>query len=136
MSRSLPLIFSLARASLGLHLRFSPSRSQHNPSFTFTSLSCFMAPAFEAQGGAPPPQAEPVQEQAAVSQNNAHFSNYESRITIVGSGNWGSVASKLIASNTLRLSSFHGIYYLLLYAIYKLYMWLTLTILLRIHSRP
>ncbi|KAK7844835.1 glycerol-3-phosphate dehydrogenase [nad(+)] [Quercus suber] len=89
MSRLLPLIFSLARASLGLHLRLSPSRFQHNPSFTFTSLSRFMAPAFEAQGGAPPPQAEPVQEQAAASQNNAHFSNYESKVTIVGSGNWG-----------------------------------------------
>ncbi|KAL3567830.1 hypothetical protein D5086_030481 [Populus alba] len=30
-----------------------------------------------------------------------------SRVTIVGSGNWGSVAAKLIASNTLKLASFH-----------------------------
>ncbi|KAK3012828.1 hypothetical protein RJ639_010420 [Escallonia herrerae] len=30
-----------------------------------------------------------------------------SKVTIVGSGNWGSVAAKLIASNTLKLSSFH-----------------------------
>ncbi|PIA30335.1 hypothetical protein AQUCO_05600044v1 [Aquilegia coerulea] len=29
------------------------------------------------------------------------------KVTIVGSGNWGSVASKLIASNTLKLNSFH-----------------------------
>ncbi|KAG0461142.1 hypothetical protein HPP92_021439 [Vanilla planifolia] len=29
------------------------------------------------------------------------------RVTVVGSGNWGSVAAKLIASNTLRLSCFH-----------------------------
>ncbi|CAL0323250.1 unnamed protein product [Lupinus luteus] len=29
-----------------------------------------------------------------------------SKVTIVGSGNWGSVAAKLIASNTLRLSNF------------------------------
>ncbi|XP_004516127.1 glycerol-3-phosphate dehydrogenase [NAD(+)]-like [Cicer arietinum] len=29
------------------------------------------------------------------------------KVTIVGSGNWGSVAAKLIASNTLKLSSFH-----------------------------
>ncbi|KAG6421733.1 hypothetical protein SASPL_118290 [Salvia splendens] len=28
-------------------------------------------------------------------------------VTVVGSGNWGSVAAKLIASNTLKLSSFH-----------------------------
>ncbi|CAA0820147.1 Glycerol-3-phosphate dehydrogenase [Striga hermonthica] len=31
----------------------------------------------------------------------------KSRVTVVGSGNWGSVAAKLIASNTLRLNSFH-----------------------------
>ncbi|KAL0424246.1 UNVERIFIED_CONTAM: Glycerol-3-phosphate dehydrogenase [NAD(+)] [Sesamum radiatum] len=29
------------------------------------------------------------------------------RVTVVGSGNWGSVAAKLIASNTLKLNSFH-----------------------------
>lgn len=32
----------------------------------------------------------------------------KSRVTIVGSGNWGSVAAKLIASNALKLPSFHG----------------------------
>ncbi|XP_023735218.1 glycerol-3-phosphate dehydrogenase [NAD(+)] [Lactuca sativa] len=37
--------------------------------------------------------------------NNDHPPKY--KVTIVGSGNWGSVASKLIASNTLKLSSFH-----------------------------
>ncbi|KAI4339518.1 hypothetical protein MLD38_024457 [Melastoma candidum] len=31
----------------------------------------------------------------------------KSKVTVVGSGNWGSVASRLIASNTLRLDSFH-----------------------------
>ncbi|KAH1193595.1 Glycerol-3-phosphate dehydrogenase [NAD(+)] [Glycine max] len=29
------------------------------------------------------------------------------KVTVVGSGNWGSVAAKLIASNTIRLASFH-----------------------------
>lgn len=29
------------------------------------------------------------------------------KVTIIGSGNWGSVASKLIASNTIKLPSFH-----------------------------
>ncbi|XP_026381918.1 glycerol-3-phosphate dehydrogenase [NAD(+)] 1, chloroplastic-like isoform X3 [Papaver somniferum] len=29
------------------------------------------------------------------------------QVTIIGSGNWGSVAAKLIASNTLKLNSFH-----------------------------
>lgn len=33
----------------------------------------------------------------------------KSRVTVVGSGNWGSVAAKLIASNTLKFSSFHGL---------------------------
>lgn len=32
----------------------------------------------------------------------------KSRVTVVGSGNWGSVAAKLIASNALKLPSFHG----------------------------
>lgn len=32
---------------------------------------------------------------------------HKSKVTVVGSGNWGSVASKLIASNTLKLGSFH-----------------------------
>uniref|UniRef100_A0A7N0U8N2 Glycerol-3-phosphate dehydrogenase [NAD(+)] n=1 Tax=Kalanchoe fedtschenkoi TaxID=63787 RepID=A0A7N0U8N2_KALFE len=31
----------------------------------------------------------------------------ESRVAVVGSGNWGSVAAKLIASNALQLHSFH-----------------------------
>ncbi|KAI3501018.1 hypothetical protein L1887_36848 [Cichorium endivia] len=37
--------------------------------------------------------------------NNEHPPTF--KVTVVGSGNWGSVASKLIASNTLKLSSFH-----------------------------
>ncbi|KAL6552926.1 hypothetical protein OROGR_006768 [Orobanche gracilis] len=31
----------------------------------------------------------------------------KSRVAVVGSGNWGSVAAKLIASNTLKFDSFH-----------------------------
>ncbi|KAM7279494.1 hypothetical protein ACFE04_006628 [Oxalis oulophora] len=31
----------------------------------------------------------------------------KSKVTVIGSGNWGSVAAKLIASNTLKLDSFH-----------------------------
>ncbi|KAG6578681.1 Glycerol-3-phosphate dehydrogenase [NAD(+)] 1, chloroplastic, partial [Cucurbita argyrosperma subsp. sororia] len=42
---------------------------------------------------------------------DAHFSDdgvsRKSKVTVVGSGNWGSVAAKLIASNAARLSSFH-----------------------------
>lgn len=32
----------------------------------------------------------------------------KSKVTVIGSGNWGSVAAKLIGSNTLKLESFHG----------------------------
>ncbi|KAK4272140.1 hypothetical protein QN277_020731 [Acacia crassicarpa] len=38
------------------------------------------------------------------SENNA---SYTFKVTVIGSGNWGSVAAKLIASNTLALTSFH-----------------------------
>lgn len=40
--------------------------------------------------------------------DNVEVPDNKSRVTVVGSGNWGSVAAKLIASNTLKLSSFHG----------------------------
>ncbi|KAL4368934.1 hypothetical protein GQ457_05G018850 [Hibiscus cannabinus] len=32
---------------------------------------------------------------------------FKSRVTVIGSGSWGSVAAKLVASNTLQISSFH-----------------------------
>lgn len=55
-----------------------------------------MAPAFEDKTGASP----------------ENFStddvSHKSKVTVVGSGNWGSVAAKLIASNALKLNSFHG----------------------------
>ncbi|KAL6521795.1 hypothetical protein OROGR_018364 [Orobanche gracilis] len=35
------------------------------------------------------------------------MAHLKSRVTVVGSGNWGSVAAKLIASNTLKLNSYH-----------------------------
>lgn len=38
----------------------------------------------------------------------------KSRVTVVGSGNWGSVAAKLIASNTLNINSFHGLFFFFL----------------------
>ncbi|XP_057445598.1 glycerol-3-phosphate dehydrogenase [NAD(+)]-like isoform X2 [Lotus japonicus] len=47
------------------------------------------------------------QEGETVVQNNVGDATHRSKVTVIGSGNWGSVASKLIASNTLRLSSFH-----------------------------
>ncbi|KAG4182225.1 hypothetical protein ERO13_A09G031100v2 [Gossypium hirsutum] len=87
---SLPLIFSSSHFS------------------TFIS----MAPAFEPVS--PPHQeAEP---QTATPHHTDTVNNFgndgqvvgsKSKVTVVGSGNWGSVAAKLIASNTLKLNSFH-----------------------------
>lgn len=75
-----------------------------------------MAPALEAslaeqqvqdgeRGGA---------ENILTSNTNNEEITYNYKVTIVGSGNWGSVASKLIASNTLKLSSFHGLNFAIL----------------------
>ncbi|XP_014505350.1 glycerol-3-phosphate dehydrogenase [NAD(+)] isoform X2 [Vigna radiata var. radiata] len=62
-----------------------------------------MAPALEAQV---------QQEEQSLPHNNNFYNTlndatHRSKVTVIGSGNWGSVASKLIASNTLRLPSFH-----------------------------
>ncbi|XP_021594720.1 glycerol-3-phosphate dehydrogenase [NAD(+)] isoform X2 [Manihot esculenta] len=76
---------------------FSISRSLLSP---FLSSSSFlMAPpaAMEA------PEAAPRNAFTNVASAASHIS----RVTVVGSGNWGSVAAKLIASNTLKLPSFH-----------------------------
>lgn len=67
-----------------------------------------MAPSLEsqqltAQGGVE--QEETASETASV----IHQLDDKYRVTVVGSGNWGSVAAKLIASNTLKLPSFHGL---------------------------
>lgn len=44
------------------------------------------------------------------------------RVAVIGSGNWGSVASRLIASNTAKLPSFYGtrILCLLLFQIFSI----------------
>ncbi|KAH9742629.1 glycerol-3-phosphate dehydrogenase (NAD(+)) 1 [Citrus sinensis] len=61
--------------------------------------SLFMAPAFEDNNSETLP--------SSFSSGSDDGVLHKSKVTVVGSGNWGSVASKLIASNTLRLSSFH-----------------------------
>ncbi|KAL5707316.1 glycerol-3-phosphate dehydrogenase (NAD(+)) [Ranunculus cassubicifolius] len=45
--------------------------------------------------------------QAMDGNTNNNASSKYNKITIVGSGNWGSVAAKLIASNTLKLDNFN-----------------------------
>ncbi|EOY02594.1 PREDICTED: glycerol-3-phosphate dehydrogenase [NAD(+)] [Theobroma cacao] len=89
---SLPLIFASSH--------FSPFRS--------ISLPVSMAPAFEQ---VPVPQegetATPHDTNTGNNVGNDGQAGFKSRITVVGSGNWGSVAAKLIASNTLKLNSFH-----------------------------
>ncbi|KAE8710039.1 Glycerol-3-phosphate dehydrogenase 1-like protein [Hibiscus syriacus] len=49
----------------------------------------------------------PVPEPPHDTINNDAQVDFKSRVTVVGSGNWGSVAAKLIASNTVKLNSFH-----------------------------
>ncbi|GMI67461.1 Glycerol-3-phosphate dehydrogenase plastidic [Hibiscus trionum] len=67
-----------------------------------------MAPAFE-----PVPLPKDTETQTETPHdtpdtvNNDAQVDYKSRVTVVGSGNWGSVAAKLIASNTPKLNSFH-----------------------------
>ncbi|KAH0984944.1 hypothetical protein GBA52_012121 [Prunus armeniaca] len=87
----IPLFHALPIYPLLLSSVFSPSLSR--------SLSSSMAPELQQDGETLP-------------QNNSthtsdHDALHKTKVTVVGSGNWGSVAAKLIASNTLRLSSFH-----------------------------
>ncbi|XP_020961323.1 glycerol-3-phosphate dehydrogenase [NAD(+)] 1, chloroplastic-like [Arachis ipaensis] len=49
---------------------------------------------------------EPVFHCAFSSSLITQIDPMKNKVTVVGSGNWGSVAAKLIASNTVRLSSF------------------------------
>ncbi|KAK4779360.1 hypothetical protein SAY86_006888 [Trapa natans] len=51
----------------------------------------------------PPLELQAGRECPAVNSNDGH----KSRVAVIGSGNWGTVAAKLIASNTLKLPSFH-----------------------------
>lgn len=61
------------------------------------------------------PGIEPLQRSTNGSsvKPDSHLSDdgvsHKSKVTVIGSGNWGSVAAKLIASNAARLTSFHGI---------------------------
>ncbi|KAL4368167.1 hypothetical protein GQ457_05G018880 [Hibiscus cannabinus] len=52
----------------------------------------------------------PLEGEAAIAHHSGSDDDqigYKSRVTVVGSGSWGSVAAKLVASNTLKISSFH-----------------------------
>ncbi|CDP16627.1 unnamed protein product [Coffea canephora] len=57
------------------------------------------------------PIEEETPQDAAADNNSVAFhdagASNKSKVTVVGSGNWGSVAAKLIASNTLKFPSFH-----------------------------
>ncbi|KAF5479730.1 hypothetical protein F2P56_000527 [Juglans regia] len=87
---------------LRLALRLHHSIPLPRLHLSFSSLSRSMSPAME-------PQERPQVEASAPRSND--FSSdgvaHKSKVTVVGSGNWGSVAAKLLASNTLRLGSFH-----------------------------
>lgn len=75
------------------------------PQFFLPSFVFFMAPTVESQQ--PPLEAENITTTTRVENE---VSPIKSKVTVVGSGNWGSVAAKLIASNTRKLSSFNGLH--------------------------
>ncbi|GLT33171.1 hypothetical protein SLA2020_077820 [Shorea laevis] len=103
-------LFSLYSSSF----LFSSPVSSYSPlislfsSFHSISTPFLMAPAFEHQ-------LLPEADGGVVAPHNTGSTNVsgddqlllKSKVTVVGSGNWGSVAAKLIASNTLKLSSCH-----------------------------
>ncbi|KAF5746913.1 glycerol-3-phosphate dehydrogenase [Tripterygium wilfordii] len=98
--------------SLYHHPFFSPistsiSYSSVHPNIITTHLSRFLF-FFSSMASSTVPIDAPPQ---PMNQNNAGDAalavSHKSRVTVVGSGNWGSVAAKLIASNTLKLGSFH-----------------------------
>ncbi|KAJ0051628.1 hypothetical protein Pint_02864 [Pistacia integerrima] len=101
---SLYLLFSSSPCSSHSHFC---TRTINRFKFSFLSsisLALFMAPAFE--------DPNVLEGQTQSSSSPQRYSNPDdvsrkSKVTVVGSGNWGSVAAKLIASNTLKLSSFH-----------------------------
>ncbi|OVA17620.1 Glycerol-3-phosphate dehydrogenase [Macleaya cordata] len=67
-----------------------------------------MAPSLEAPQNNKQLEGGEITTEDISARSNGHEMNQKKyRVTIVGSGNWGSVAAKLIASNTLKLSSFH-----------------------------
>ncbi|XP_048231001.1 glycerol-3-phosphate dehydrogenase [NAD(+)] isoform X3 [Ricinus communis] len=75
---------------------------------SFLSFSLF---SFSFASMAPPPAAPEAQETAPRStfSNDSAAASHMSKVTVVGSGNWGTVAAKLIASNTLKLNYFHDL---------------------------
>ncbi|XP_011010495.1 PREDICTED: glycerol-3-phosphate dehydrogenase [NAD(+)] isoform X2 [Populus euphratica] len=73
----------------------------HFYSFLSPSSSFFMAPPAAMEETAPT-----INLLSNINDGN-NAASHISRVTVVGSGNWGSVAAKLIASNTLMLASFH-----------------------------
>ncbi|KAE8691616.1 Glycerol-3-phosphate dehydrogenase 1-like protein [Hibiscus syriacus] len=66
-----------------------------------------MAPAFEQVPTDTETQTEAPHNASNTVNNDDAQADHKSRVAVVGSGNWGSVAAKLIASNTLKLNSFH-----------------------------
>ncbi|XP_073040954.1 glycerol-3-phosphate dehydrogenase [NAD(+)]-like [Primulina eburnea] len=99
---SSPLLFSL----FSIPLRSAVSPHSH---FSFRSYSIFPSSLFVCMAPFLETQKTPLDGE---SNHNAAGAGSQappvpSRVTVVGSGNWGSVAAKLIASNTLKLNSFH-----------------------------
>ncbi|XP_075493033.1 glycerol-3-phosphate dehydrogenase [NAD(+)]-like [Primulina tabacum] len=99
---SSPLHFSLffipLRCGISSHSHFSLRSYSISPSSRFV----YMAPFLETQK----PLLDGESDHYAAGAGS-QTPPVLSMVTVVGSGNWGSVAAKLIASNTLKLNSFH-----------------------------
>ncbi|PRQ54082.1 putative glycerol-3-phosphate dehydrogenase (NAD(+)) [Rosa chinensis] len=96
---SSPLLYSLASLPLFQALPIYPS------SFLSLLLSRSLSSSSSSSSSMAPQEAA-----ASVAQKSSSIDEpapLRNRVTVVGSGNWGSVAAKLIASNTIRLPSFH-----------------------------
>ncbi|KAJ4961399.1 hypothetical protein NE237_021309 [Protea cynaroides] len=52
-------------------------------------------------------QNQKLQGKENIPSNSTHEEMRKYKVAIIGSGNWGSVAAKLIASNTIKMSYFH-----------------------------
>lgn len=100
---SSPLHYSIFSVTLRCAISSRSPFSLRSYSISSSSRFVYMAPFLETQ--------KPLLD--GESDHNAAGAGSQtppvpSRVTVVGSGNWGSVAAKLIASNTLKLNSFHG----------------------------
>ena len=60
----------------------------------------------QVQQQRPDPEQLPINSSSAYSMNRDD--DGKDKVVVIGSGNWGTVTAKIIASNTVKLARFHG----------------------------